>query len=269
MIELEGVSYTYPDSGGPAVSKLNLQIRPGEVTLLSGANGSGKSTLTRLILGLLEPDEGSIQVDGSFDSEERRGRIGLVRQDPRSQLIASLVDEEVAFGPENLGLPRDEIRSRVQAALDKVGLSGFDDRNPDTLSAGQQQRLAIAGVLAMRPRYIIFDEASSMLDPAGREDFYRLCAELAASGVGILSISHFPDEALRADRMLLMDRGMIAAQGEPAAVFRQRPELKRPFIFRLSEALRAQGIALPEGTNTLERMTGSLERLCNTPGRNK
>ena len=261
MIELDGVRYTYPGSESPAVSKLSTRINRGEITLLAGSNGSGKSTLTRLILGLLEPDEGSIRIDANTSPDNRRSLIGLVRQDPRSQLIASLVDEEVAFGPENIGLAREEIRVRVAESLEKVGLSGFDDRNPDTLSAGQQQRLAIAGILAMKPAYVIFDEASSMLDPAGREDFYRLCRELAASGVGVLSISHFPDEALQADTMILLEKGSLAAQGPPLTVFRQRPELKRSFLLRLTEALRTRGISLPDRISTPGELIAGLDAL--------
>ncbi|WP_319560641.1 ATP-binding cassette domain-containing protein [Marispirochaeta sp.] len=266
MIELRGISYTYPGSASPAVSKLNVSFRPGEVTVIAGSNGSGKSTLTRLILGLLIPDEGTIEVDSDREIENRRGLIGLVRQDPRNQLIASLVDEEVAFGPENLSLPREEIQKRVQESLLRVGLAGFDGRNPDTLSAGQQQRLAIAGILAMRPKYVIFDEASSMLDPAGREDFYRLCAELAAVGVGVLSISHFPDEALRADRMLVMEKGALSAQGAPAAVFRRMPQLESPFLLKLSDALAARGIPLNEELKSIEELIRKLTSFFTQPG---
>ena len=247
MLELRGIDYSYPESGRQVLHSLDLRLHPGELSVLMGANGSGKSTLARLISGLISPDKGEIRLNGKLHNPEsfpENNFVGLVRQDPKDQLVAGEVDDEVAFGPENLALPRDEIARRVKNSLSAVGLRGFERRETGSLSAGQQQRLAIAGILAMQPNLVIFDESSSMLDPAARRDFYRLCRSLADSGIGVLSISHFPEEALAADRLLVIDRGSISADGKPRDIFLEHPRLKKPFVMQVTEALADLGINL-------------------------
>ena len=263
MVELRDLRFHYPGAATQAVDGLSLEIPLGAVTALMGANGSGKSTLARLLTGLLTPDRGTICINGvcpDHGPTTLENCIGLVRQDPRDQLIATLVDEEVAFGPEYLLLPREEIRRRVNEALKRVGLEGTGDRAPESFSAGQQQRLAIAGILAMRPDYLIFDEAASMLDPAGRSSFYALCRELAEDGYGILTITHFADEALHADRLILLSAGRVEDQGTPRDLLRRRPSLGRPYCFALSESLRRRGIDLPSdgGPEELARRIAGL-----------
>ncbi len=226
-----------------------------------GSNGSGKSTLARVLAGLIHPDSGEIRIDGTIvkpeDSPES-SRAGLVRQDPRDQLIAGEVEDETAFGPENLGLPREEIAARVKEALKATGLTGMERQETGTLSAGQQQRLAIAGVLAMKPEYILFDESSSMLDPAARRDFHQLCRRLTKQNVGVLSISHHADEALTADRLLKMDAGKITADGPPEDVFRHHRELQQPFTVEITETLTGLGLSFSRHPVSIEDLVSMI-----------
>jgi energy-coupling factor transporter ATP-binding protein EcfA2 len=264
MLELKDVSFAYPASKRTILSSLDMSAAPGKVTALMGANGSGKSTLARLVTGILTPDSGEIRIDGMAAEEGPStlgNLVGMVRQDPRDQLIAGIVDEEVAFGPENLALPREEIRGRVTEALATVGLAGCESRTPGELSAGQQQRLAIAGILAMRPAYLIFDESASMLDPRARQEFYRLCRELAENGYGVLTITHFAEEAFLADTLLCLENGRLSDQGAPAELFPRHPELGRPFIPALADALAARGIVLPGGITDIPQLGAELIRL--------
>lgn len=252
MLELSNLNYTYPGAERPAVKDLQIRLAPGEIVALMGPNGSGKSTVARLICGLLRPDSGEICIDGACPDQgpgTLNNLVGLVRQDPRDQIIAAVVDQDVAFGPENLNLKQDEIRERVSDALARVGLAGLEKRSPDTLSVGQQQRLAIAGIVAMQPAYLIFDEAASMLDPASREEFFRLCRSLADEGYGVLTITHLPDEAIRCDRVILLDRGELAADSaEPFLV---------PYLERLRRELESREI-FPRATPDPQELIDSL-----------
>ncbi len=226
MISFEDVHFWYGEEEAEAVPVLrgvSCTLREGEFVVLLGRNGSGKSTLAKHCNGLLLPKRGSVSVDGMDTRDpsvlwEIRRRVGLVFQNPDNQLVATTVEEDVAFGPENLGLPPEEIRRRVDEALEKVGMGEYKKREPHTLSGGQKQRVAIAGVLAMRPRYLVLDEATAMLDPEGREELLQLLQGLRKE-VGILHITHNVEEALLADRVLVIDDGRIVAEGHPRDVF--------------------------------------------------
>lgn len=260
MLELSELTYTYPGASKPAVEKLTFALAPGELVALMGPNGSGKSTAARLICGLLEPDSGEICVDGACHDQgpgTLNNRIGYVRQDPRDQIIAAVVDQDIAFGPENLNLRRDEIQSRVRNSLARVGLTGLEQRRPDTLSVGQQQRLAVAGVVAMRPAYLIFDESAAMLDPAGREEFYRLCRSLTDEGYGVLSITHLPDEAFRCDRVIILNRGLLKEDAPPERIADTSGALTPPYLELLRRELAERSLSI-DGPADPEHMAESL-----------
>ena len=213
-IQLTGVTYAYED-GAPAVNQVSLEITKGEYLAVVGKNGSGKSTLAKLINGLLLPDEGEVRVFGLSTREEGRMRdirrqVGMVFQNPDNQIVASIVEEDVAFGPENLGIPPAEIRQRVQEALRAVGMWEYRRRAPHMLSGGQKQRVAIAGILAMEPAIIVFDESTSMLDPKGREDITAIMEMLNRErGITVIHITHSMEEAMMADRVLVMELSLI------------------------------------------------------------
>ncbi len=194
-----------------------------------GRNGSGKSTLAKHCNGLLLPKKGTVIVDGKSTSQPEflwdiRQKVGLVFQNPDNQIIATTVEEDVAFGPENLGVPQDEIRRRIDMALNIVRMNDFRKKEPHLLSGGQKQRVAIAGVLAMQPEYLVLDEATSMLDPEGRSEIMTLISELRGS-MTIFHITHFIEEAVDADRVIVMDQGQAVAQGKPADIFNQRDQI--------------------------------------------
>jgi len=227
MMCFEDVHFWYGEKEDPravaALRGVSFVLREGEFVVLLGRNGSGKSTLAKHCNGLLVPRKGRVCVDGLDTRDESvlweiRRRVGLVFQNPDNQLIATTVEEDVAFGPENLGLPPSEIRKRVDEALARVGMSEYRKREPHTLSGGQKQRVAIAGVLAMHPKYLVLDEATAMLDPEGREELLQLLRELRKD-VGILHITHNVEEALLADRVMVIDNGEIVAEGSPREVF--------------------------------------------------
>lgn len=224
FIELDSVSYSYPESSRLALEGLSLSIGPGEYVAVAGANGSGKSSLLRLLNGLRVPASGRVLIDGIATSSERgraaaRGVVGLVFQSPADQIVSSSVEEDVAFGPENLGLPRAEIAARVDAALKAVGLSAERSRPSRFLSAGQQQRLAVAGVLAMDVRCVAFDEATAMLDPEARETVLGLMDSLVSAGVAVVHVTHDMSEASRASRVLVLEAGALAFDGSPSKLF--------------------------------------------------
>lgn len=218
-IRFEDVAFSY--GGRPVLNGVTLDIPEGGLTALMGSNGSGKSTLLLLACGLLQPDRGSISICGHSTAEEggfvARQHCGFVFQNPDDQLVASVVRNEVAFGPENLGLPREEIEQRVTESLAQVGLAGFEDRQTHALSGGQKQRLALAGALAMRPRVLLLDEASSMLDPDGGYEFMRLIRSLANKGMTVVMSTHSPREAAMADRVVRLEEGAVAFVGSPLA----------------------------------------------------
>lgn len=254
MISFEDVSFTY--SGDSYVLEdISLEIPQGQFVCVLGANGSGKSTFSKLINALLLPDKGSVKIDGMITSDAEntfkiRSTAGAVFQNPDDQIVASLVENDVAFGPENLSVPNPELRQRVEAALAQVGLTGFERRETNALSGGQKQRVAIAGVLAMQPQILIFDEASAMLDPRGRRGLMRVCKELNDQGMTIVMITHFMEEAAEADRVLVLRNGSIALDGTPEEILTQDALLRElnldvPFATHLSRMLQDRGVDLP------------------------
>jgi energy-coupling factor transporter ATPase len=254
LIVCEQVDYSYPPpagisaesgaAGGPGARVLrgiSLAIHAGEHMALVGPNGSGKSTLARHFNALLRPTAGRVVVAGLDTADPAntraiRATVGMVFQHPESQMVATIVEEDVAFGPENLGIPQAELRARVREALDLVGMWTERDRPPHLLSAGQKQRVAIAGVLAMRPACVVLDEATSMLDPAGREAVATIVAELRRRGTAVVTITHFMSEAARADRIVALADGGLLLDGPPRDVFAR------------AELLREVGLDLPPVT---------------------
>lgn len=251
MIDICDVSFTY-DGSAFALSGASEHIEKGEFVCILGGNGSGKSTLAKHLNALLIPDEGYVKVDGMDTADASctyliRKTAGMVFQNPDDQLVASLVEDDVAFGPENLGLDQAKLRRRVEDALKNVGLSGFERHETHALSGGQKQRVAIAGVLAMDPAVLILDEASAMLDPRGRSGLMRVCKELHERGFTIVMITHFMEEAACADRVLVMNAGKIVLSGAPQEVLTHAEELAKlnlevPFATQLSLNLRAAGV---------------------------
>ena len=272
LIRLERVSFSYDVMGGPmpALQDVSLLVEGGEYLALIGANGSGKSTLARHLNALLLPDEGQVWVNGWNTREERRRwdirrTVGIVFQNPDSQLVATVVEEDVAFGPENLGLPREEIRRRVEDALATVGLTTERERNPQFLSAGQKQRLALAGVLALEPQCIVLDEATALLDPAGRAAVLRVLDTLHAQGIAILLITHRMDEAARADRVVVLEEGRVAIDALPRQVFRRGSDLPLwglalPGATALAQALSQDVEAFPGDLLTVEEVVEAVWR---------
>lgn len=254
MISFEDVSFTYTNESY-VLEDLSVEIPQGQFVCVLGANGSGKSTFSKLINALLLPDKGEVKVDGLITSDVQntfaiRSKAGSVFQNPDDQIVASLVENDVAFGPENLGIPNPELRERVEAALAQVGLTGFEKRETNALSGGQKQRVAIAGILAMEPQILIFDEASAMLDPRGRRGLMRVCKELHAQGMTIIMITHYMEEAAEADRVLVLREGKIVLDGAPEEVLTQDAELRKlnldiPFATQLSRLLQDKGIDIP------------------------
>ncbi len=266
LIRVEEVSFAYEVGGHsiPALREVSLSVRAGEYLALIGANGSGKSTLARHLNALLLPDEGQVWVKGWNTRDPRhrwdiRRTVGMVFQNPDSQLVATVVEEEVAFGPENLGLPREEIRRRVEDALATVGLTAERERNPQFLSAGQKQRLALAGVLALEPECIVLDEATALLDPAGRAAVLRILDTLHAQERTIILITHLMDEAARADRVVVLKDGCMAMDAPPRRVFRRGEDLRRwgltfPSATLLARALNQEVEGFPPDLLTVEEV---------------
>lgn len=271
MISFENITYRYGGpSGAAALGGVSLTLKPGEVVAVLGANGSGKSTLARMANGLLLPQSGRVTVD-EFDTRDPeairriRERIGMVFQRPDDQIVATTVEDEVAFGPENLGLPREELRRRVDEALAAVGLVGMEQREPHLLSGGQKQRLAIAGALAMRPAYLIVDEPTSMLDPQGRSEVLGIFEELRRQGHGFLHVTHNLADVLHADSAIVLDHGRVRFSGGMAEVLRQPQLLAEcgldvPPILLLAEELRALGAPVPAEALSAEEVVGALWR---------
>jgi energy-coupling factor transporter ATPase len=271
MIRFTNVSFAYRVSGKelPALRGVSLDVMPGEMVAVLGANGSGKSTLAALANGLLLPDSGTVTV-GECDTadptrvREIRERVAIVMQHPDDQIVATAVEDDVAFGPENLGLERAEIRRRVDESLAAVGLTGLERREPHLLSGGQKQRLAIAGALAMEPAYLVLDEPTSMLDPEGRRDVAEVIERLGSSGKGILLVTHDLAEAARADRVVVLDRGALVYEGS-AEELTTRTELlgecglEIPPFTLLTAHLRQIGVAVPPGVSDPE---GLVDALC-------
>lgn len=250
MIEVRDLFFRY--SGADVLQGVDLALEPGELVVLTGPNGCGKTTLARHLNGLLTPTRGTVRVDGlpSTDPEVRR-LVGMVFQEPESQIVAPVVEEDLAFGLENLGLPREEMRARVDWALERLGLTEVRRAEPHLLSGGQKQRLALASVLAMKPRYLVLDEPTTMLDPFSRREVLALLHDLLAQdGLAVILVTHRLEEALGASRAVVMDRGRIRFQGAPAELLCQTEllaelGLEMPDLTRLGEALRARGFDPP------------------------
>lgn len=251
MIECRGVSFSY-DGAVPALDGVDLNIEDGEFFCILGGNGSGKSTFAKHLNALLQPDTGTVRIDGMDASDPElvydiRSTAGMVFQNPDDQLVATLVEDDVAFGPENLGVPSAQIAQRVRDVLKAVGLVGFERHETHALSGGQKQRVALAGVLAMEPRVLILDEASSMLDPRGRKGLMKACRALHARGMTIVMITHFMEEAAEADRVAVFQAGRVAMLGAPEEILTRADELAQlnldmPESCRLGMALRAKGV---------------------------
>ena len=251
IIEFDSVRYSY-DNDECALDGMTLSIEQGEFACVLGGNGSGKSTLAKHVNALLVPDEGVVRIDGLSTSDPDntfaiRSLAGMVFQNPDDQIVASVIEDDVAFGPENLGVEPSEIRRRITQSLARVGLGGFELREIDSLSGGQKQRVAIAGALAMEPRILILDEASSMLDPVGRRELMGICQDLNAEGITIVMITHFMEEAAFANRVIVLDSGAIALDGSPRDVLTQTDELHRlsldvPFAAMASHTMRNRGV---------------------------
>jgi energy-coupling factor transporter ATPase len=269
MIVFDAVSYTYPGGASPAVDAVSFELAPGEILAVAGANGSGKSTLARLADGLLVPSEGAVVVDGLDTRAEKnvwdvRSKVGMVLQDPDDQIVGTVVEEDVAFGPENLGVPTQQLRERVTQALAAVGLTGLERREPHLLSEGQKQRVAIAGALAMRPDYLVLDEPTAMLDPGGRRAILEMIGMLAhVEGHGVVHISHDSAGIALADRALVLEHGRIVFAGPPSrlladADMMRRAALDASAIGRLGAALRRLGADVPVEAMDAESVVDSL-----------
>ena len=268
LLEAENVSFSY-DKKNMAVKNVSLSVDEGEYVAIIGHNGSGKSTLARLFNALLIPDSGKITVDGFCSSDknalfEIRRRVGVVFQNPDNQLVASIVEDDVAFGPENLGVKREEIGERIEYALKAVGMEKFRKSSPTRLSGGQKQRIAIAGVLALKPGILVLDESTAMLDPQGRKEILEVVRKLNAEDrVTVIAITHYMEEVLHADKVFVVNDGGIAMQGTPAEIFRRAKEIKQmglelPLAAYIAEKLRQRGVPVPEGIMTEEELAEAL-----------
>ena len=271
IIQLDQVVYQYPDAQTRAVNDVTLDVEKGEFLAILGRNGSGKSTLAKLMNALLTPTGGTVTVGGLRATEENpydvRALCGMVFQNPDNQIVATVVEEDCAFGLENMGVPSDEIRARVDEALREVGMADRAASAPSMLSGGQKQRVAIAGVLAMRPRIIVFDESTAMLDPVGRKEIFAIARRLnREEGITIVWITHFMEEAVQADRVVVMDAGSIVLQGAPCDVFSNVEQvlalgLDVPEMARLAALLRAGGMPIRNGIMRIDEMAVELCRL--------
>lgn len=255
-IEFKNVSFSY-GSGTFALKNIDFAVEEGEFVAVLGHNGSGKSTLARLSNGLLEADGGEVCVFGLPVSERKnlfeiRKNVGIVFQNPDNQMVASIVEDDIAFGAENIGVPREEIGERISFALGAVGMEEFRHATPTRLSGGQKQRIAIAGVLAIRPKVMILDESTAMLDPRGRREVMQVVSRLnKEEGMTVVLITHFMEEALMADRAVVMNRGAIVMQGAPAEIFERHEELETynlalPRIGYICNRLREGGMAVED-----------------------
>ena len=272
LFDIRHVSHTFETEEGKtfdALKDVTAQIKKGEFTAIIGTNGSGKSTLARHLNALLLPTEGELIVEGMRTSDagrvwDIRQKVGMVFQNPDNQLVAAVVEEDVAFGPENLGVPPEEIRERVDLALEKVGMTSYRKQAPSMLSGGQKQRVAIAGVLAMKPDCIVLDEPTAMLDPKGRKEVMDTIHELnKTEGITIVLITHFMEEAVTADHILVIDRGVLKMEGTPREIFSQADKMTEigldvPVPADLARRLRKKGMAVSEKCMTDEELGEAL-----------
>ena len=269
LIEIQNVSYAYEDAAAKALNNVSLTINDGEFVAVVGHNGSGKSTLAKHLNALLLPTEGKVLVDGMDTADEAdtlsiRQRVGMVFQNPDNQLVTTIVEEDVAFGPENIGVPGNEIRTRVDRALAAVGMEKYAHSAPNMLSGGQKQRIAIAGMLAMQPKVLVLDEATAMLDPKGRRDIIDLVTKLhRENGITVVMITQYMEEAIGADRVAVMSGGELILEGTPKEVFSQdellhKHRLDVPVMQQLANRLNARGANLPKSILSVEGMAQAI-----------
>lgn len=275
FIKVENLIYDYmkTDEGGApvatrAIKGVSFNIERGSFTAIIGQNGSGKSTLAKNLNGLLLPTEGRVCVDGLDTSVPEnvwnvRQKVAMVFQNPDNQIVSAIVEDDVAFGPENLGIDPAEIRRRVDSALDGVEMGDYKEKAPHMLSGGQKQRIAIAGAVAMEPECIVFDEPTAMLDPKGRREVLGIARDLNSKGMTVVFITHFMEEAACADHVIVMDGGLIKMEGTPREVFAREEELLSlslgvPAAVQLASRLRKRGVDIPEGVLTDEELVRAI-----------
>lgn len=277
LIQFQHVSFEYAsDEEGkppvPVLHEVDLAIRQGAFVAVLGHNGSGKSTLAKHINAILQPTDGVVYVEGIDTSNDEmvfeiRQRVGMVFQNPDNQLVATVVEEDVAFGPENLGVKPDEIRTRVDEALKDVGMYEFREHAPHQLSGGQKQRIAIAGILAMKPKCIVLDEPTAMLDPQGRREVIKTIRRLNREHhTTVVYITHFMDEAVLADRVVVIDNGRVLMDNIPREVFRHVEELKAvgldvPQVTELAYKLRKSGVSVPDDILTVPDFVSAFQKM--------
>jgi energy-coupling factor transport system ATP-binding protein len=274
MLQASNVFFSYKkeDHEHIALNNINLKVKKGEFVVIIGHNGSGKSTLAKHFNAIFIPSSGDVYVDNINTKDSKRiwdirQSAGMVFQNPDNQIVATIVEEDVAFGPENLGVPPDKIRKRVDDALEAVGMTEYAHHGPHLLSGGQKQRVAIAGVLAMRPQCIILDEPTAMLDPSGRREVIETIKKLnKEEGITIVLITHFMEEAVEADRIVVMDDGKVVLEGKPREVFSRVRELKNlgldvPQMTELAYELRSRGINIKGDILTIEEMVDEICQL--------
>ena len=274
IVEVNNVSFEYitEDDSFKAIDDLSLNIKEGEFLVFIGHNGSGKSTLSKNLNAILMPTKGKILIDGMDTTDEDklwdiRKTAGMVFQNPDNQIVATIVEEDVAFGPENLGVEPKEIRKRVDESLKSVGIYELRDRQPHLLSGGQKQRVAIAGIIAMKPKCIIFDEATAMLDPSGRKEVMNTIKKLnKEENISVIHITHFMEEAVDADRVIVMEKGKKVLEGTPREVFANVEMLKRigldvPYMTELSMGLNKEGLNIESDILTVDEMVMKLCQL--------
>ncbi len=273
IVKIDNISFEYSQENiqSKALDELNLDIKRGEFVVIIGHNGSGKSTLSKNLNAILKPTKGNILINGMNTKDDSklwniRQSAGMVFQNPDNQIVATVVEEDVAFGPENLGIQPDEIRKRVEESLKSVGMYEFKNKAPHLLSGGQKQRVAIAGIIAMKPECIIFDEPTAMLDPSGRKEVMNTIKRLNnEENITIIHITHFMEEAVNADRIVVMEKGKIVLQGKPKEVFIHVEKLKElgldvPFMTELTHELRKEGIDIRSDILTVDEMVMNLCR---------
>ncbi|HCQ5600912.1 TPA: energy-coupling factor transporter ATPase [Clostridioides difficile] len=274
IVKVNNISFEYitDEAKLKAIDNLSLDVKKGEFVAIIGHNGSGKSTLSKNLNAILMPTEGNILIDGMDTKEEERlwdirQTAGMVFQNPDNQIVATTVEEDVAFGPENLGIEPKEIRRIVEESLKSVGMYDLRDRQPHLLSGGQKQRVAIAGIIAMRPKCIIFDEATAMLDPSGRKEVMKTIKRLnKEENITVIHITHFMEEAVEADRVVVMEKGKKILEGTPREVFSKIKMLKEigldvPCMTELSSLLIEEGINISSDILTVDEMVMELCRL--------
>ena len=272
LLQVENARFSY-DKKTEALKGVSFSAEKGDYLAIIGHNGSGKSTLARLINGLLTPSGGTVTVDGisSVDKEkcfQLRKRVGVVFQNPDNGIIASIVEDDVAFGPENLGVPREEIKERIDFALKAVGMEEYRKSSPARLSGGQKQRVAIAGVLALKPEILVLDESTAMLDPKGRKEILAVVKKLnEEQGVTVIAITHYMEEAAQARDVIVLSDGEIVMRGSPEEIFLKGAELKKyglelPYPAYVAEKLKEKGVPIDGVVLTREALAEKLEKLC-------